>query len=62
MIIIIGSTACILLCFEGSIEEKEEEIQEALSKLTEVILVKSKLSDIKCLEKEKGSERRWETK
>ena len=27
-----------MLCFEESIEEKEEEIQEALSKLTEVIL------------------------
>ena len=36
MIIIIGSTACILLCFEESIEEKEEELQEKLLKFTEV--------------------------
>ena len=36
MIIIIGSTACILLCFEESIEEKEEELQGKLMKLTEV--------------------------
>ena len=36
MIIIIGSTACILLCFEESIEEKEEQMQEMMMKFTEV--------------------------
>lgn len=39
MILIIGSTACILLCFEESIEEKEEELQEKLLKFTEVSLL-----------------------
>jgi hypothetical protein len=33
MIVIIGGTACILLCFEESIEEKESEILAQLSKV-----------------------------
>merc|ERR1719320_1843408 len=59
MIIIIGGTACILLCFEESIEEKETKILAQLSKAKRnSIIAAQNLAGLKGREEQKMTKQR----